>query len=69
MSQLRQFHEKAADALHELSTMLRPGAKLTLVCRRPDVPDGSQDILLTDDDVEAMTEAAKRLAARERTVL
>jgi hypothetical protein len=69
MTQLERFHEAAGSMLHELSTILRPGAKLTLVCRRPDVPDGSQDILLTDDDVELVIEAARRLAARERTVL
>lgn len=42
---------RVADALHELSSLFKPGAKLTFLARHPDAPDGSRDMVITEDDL------------------
>lgn len=60
--QVQRFHEEAGARLHELSCMLLPGAKLTLLVRRPDARDGSQDMVITDDE---LSEAIRALEIRK----
>jgi len=55
--QVLRFHEEASSRLHELSTMVLTGAKLTLLVRRPEAPDGSQDMVVTDDDLGEVLKA------------
>lgn len=35
--------------LAAIAAMFKPGAKLTLLVRRPEKPDGSHDVILSDD--------------------
>lgn len=51
--QVSHFHGRACVALESLAKLLKPGAKLTLLVRRPEAPDGSQDMVVTDDDLRA----------------
>lgn len=37
--------------LAEMAALFKPGVKLTFLARRPEAPDGSQDMVLTDDDL------------------
>lgn len=53
------FHHKANQALERLAGLALPGAKLTLLVRRPEALDGSQDIVITDDDLEAVIAALR----------
>jgi hypothetical protein len=55
------FHGEACRALEKLSKIPNPGAKLTLLVRRPEAPDGSQDMVVTDDD---LNEAIRALEIR-----
>lgn len=64
--QVRQFHEAAANALGKLSKLVLPCAKLTLLVRRPEAPDGSQDMLVTDDDIESVIAALRIRQSEER---
>jgi len=66
---VQMFHKRAADALHRLSKELLPGAKLTLLVRRPEAPDGSQDILITDDETsEAIRALEIRRTEEQKTI-
>ncbi len=60
---LQAFHSEA-DALMQRIAKLVPGSKLTLVIRKPGVDDGSQDILLTDDQIPDVMRALELLAKR-----
>jgi hypothetical protein len=51
------FHGEACRALERLAKIPKPGAKLTLLVRRPEAPDGSQDMVITDDDIDAVIRA------------
>lgn len=64
--QVARFHEEAGERLHELSTMVLPGAKLTLLVRRPEAPDGSQDMVVTDDDISEVLKALEIRRTAER---
>ena len=35
--------------LGEIASLFKPGTKLTFLARRPNAPDGSQDMVMTDD--------------------
>ena len=48
--------------LQYIAGFFKPGAKLTLLVRRPEAPDGSQDMVVTDDD---LAEAIKALEIRK----
>lgn len=57
---VRFFHSKASQALERLAGLALPGAKLTLLVRRPEAPSGSQDMVITDDDdIEAVITALR----------
>jgi hypothetical protein len=45
--------------LDEIRKLFRPGVKLTFLARRPEpeLADGRQDMLLTEDDLDAITTA------------
>lgn len=53
------FHGQACRALERLSKIANPGARFTLLVRRPEAPDGSQDMVITDDDLSDVIAALK----------
>jgi hypothetical protein len=46
-----------ASHLADLADLFKPGAKLTLLVRRPEHPDGSQDMVVTDDGLHEVIAA------------
>lgn len=45
--------------LAEIGEMFNPGTKLTLVARNPELPDGSQDFVITADNLPDVMTALK----------
>jgi hypothetical protein len=41
-----------SEHLGEIAALFKPGTKLTLLARQPHMPDGSQDMVLTDDTLD-----------------
>lgn len=52
--------EAICEHLSEIKTFFKPGAKVTLLVRRPEKPDGSQDFVLTDDLLDEAVAALLR---------
>ena len=61
---LDQLHADAGELLHQIADLFKPGAKLTLVVRVPEFPDGTRDVLLTDDTAPEIIKAIEALAKR-----
>jgi len=55
--------ETIADHMHALRFAIEPGMKITLLVRSPDYPDGSRDLLMTDDLID---EAVGAMLRRKR---
>lgn len=49
-----------AGHLSEIKGLFVPGTKVTLIVRRPEKPDGSQDFVLTDDLIDEAIAALLR---------
>ncbi len=62
---VRFFHAKACQALERLAGLALPGAKLTLLVRRPECHDGSRDMVITDDSLESVIAALEIRRAEE----
>jgi hypothetical protein len=58
------MHREASGHLEKIASLFNPGMRLTLVVRNPERPDGSQDVLLTDDTVPEVIAALELLAER-----
>lgn len=55
--------QEIADRLADIADMFKPGAKLTLLVRHPDYPNGDRDVVITDDSLAAVIDALRiRLA-------
>lgn len=59
---VQEVGEIVGGYLNEMARLFRPGAKLTLLVRRPEKPDGSQDFVLSND---TLAEAAAALTLRQ----
>lgn len=44
--------EIAAAHMDAILELFKPGAKITVLVRRPEKPDGSQDFILTNDTID-----------------
>jgi len=51
--------QEVSQALGNLAPLFKPGVRLTFVARRPECPDGSQDMVITDDDLFDVMKALK----------
>jgi hypothetical protein len=62
---LQHVRAEIADHLAEIATLFRStaGVKLTLLARTPSHPDGSRDLVVSDDDLTAASDALLRLNA------
>lgn len=60
---LRQLHIDLNESMHDISTLFKPGVKLTLVARTPDLPDA--DVVVSDDSLDAAIAAIRRSQERE----
>ena len=48
---LADVAERISEHLTEISELFVPGTKLTLLARQPSHPDGSRDLVQTNDDL------------------
>lgn len=48
---LQSVVEIVADHMDAILKCFKPGAKITVLVRHPDTPDGRKDFLLSDDDL------------------
>jgi hypothetical protein len=55
---LSRVHEEASAALARLARLFLPSARLTLVVRTPELPDGT--VIVTNDDAEEVVAAIRR---------
>lgn len=62
---LAVLHEVLASHLAEISKLFVSGMKLTILVRNPERPDGSQDVMLTDDKLPEAIRALEIFRARE----
>lgn len=44
--------EAIADHMDTILTYFKPGAKITVLVRRPEAPDGSRDFIQTNDTID-----------------
>jgi hypothetical protein len=49
--------------MEDIESLFLPGSKITVLVRRPEKPDGSQDFILTNDTIE---DAIGALQLRQR---
>lgn len=57
----REVGDAIAQHLAEISMYFKPVMKLSLLAREPDYPDGSRNILVSDDEIDDMIAALERL--------
>ena len=43
------LHRRAGELLHEIEELFKPGMKLTLIARNPAHPDGTQNVVLSNE--------------------
>lgn len=61
---LEETQEEVSDHLDKIKRYFKPGAKITVLVRAPDDPDGRKDFMMGDDDPqEVMNMIARRMAA------
>lgn len=61
---IENMRRSASHHLEQIAKLFNPGMKLTLVVRNPDEPDGSQNVLLTDDTIPEVVLALEQLAKK-----
>ena len=60
---LVNLHPSISTYLNKIVALFKPGAKITLIVRNPDVPDG--DVILGNDNLDDAIAAINNLKARE----
>lgn len=62
MSALRQVYDAVGGHMDDILSHFKPGAKITVIVRRPGLPE--QDFMITDDDpLEAIALINRRITA------
>lgn len=59
-SNLRYVGEEVSARMDEILSFFKPGAKITVLVRRPDHADGSQDFMMTNDLIDDAVAALLR---------
>lgn len=62
---VREVGYQIGGYMERIAKLFKPGVKLTMVARRPETPDGSQDMVLTDDDLDRVIAALEIRKAEE----
>lgn len=61
----REAHAEIASRCVEIADLFKPGAKVTVVVRNPEIrSDHSADMFISDDDPDAVIEAIEHLRSR-----
>lgn len=63
-SNLERIRREAEAHLAAIQDLFRPGWRATVIVRNPDKPDGTQDFLLTDDNLDEVSAALELLKRR-----
>lgn len=64
MTDLEIVQGEVSERLDQIKAYFKPGAKITVLVRAPDDPDGAKDFMMGDDEPqEAMNLIARRMAA------
>ena len=64
---LSQVHAEIADHCGQIYELFKPGAKVTILVRNHELNDA--DVLVTDDDIDAVVAALLRLKSHEEKKL
>lgn len=68
MSDLSKVQEVIAEHLDDIKTLFKPGAKITLLVRAANNPEGRKDFMMGDDEPqEAMNMIARCMAGASVT--
>jgi len=51
-NRVQNVAEQVADHMDEILRFFKPGAKITVIVRRPEHPDGRQDFVLSNDTLD-----------------
>lgn len=51
-AKVQNVSEIVANHMDEILACFKPGAKIMVLVRRPEKPDGSQDFILTNDTID-----------------
>ena len=65
-SKVRNVARVCEEHLHDIAELFKPGAKITLLVRRPGEPD--QDFMLTIDDLDEVSAMLERSKTREEEI-
>lgn len=68
-STVAQVHFQIADHCREISYLFKPGARITVIVRNPSNPTGEADMLVSDDDLDLVADALKRLTHKQKSKL
>ena len=60
-----EFHDEVRAHLAYFAELLPPEYKLTLVARHTEMPPGAGDIMITDDQPDAVIRAIEHLKTRD----
>lgn len=60
IASVQEVGEIVAGHMHAILALFKPGAKITVLVRRPEAPDGSRDFLQTNDALDEIIEAVRR---------
>lgn len=60
---LDNLHERIADRAASIAAMFSDSVKVTIIVRNQEHPDGSRDVLLTNDRLDDAIAAARRVEA------
>jgi len=51
-AQVQSVGEEIAAHMNEIAALFKPGKKITVLVRTPKHPDGSRDVLITNDTID-----------------
>jgi hypothetical protein len=67
MTTRKHLHAELAEHCTLIADLFKPGAKVTLLVRNPQLADG--DVLVSDDDMNLVIEAIRKLEGKKETAL
>jgi hypothetical protein len=56
-ARIQAVGDHVMDCMDSILAHFKPGAKITVVVRQPDFPDGSRDMVVTTDEIEPVIKA------------
>ena len=66
---VKEAHAEIANHCGDIAVLFKPGAKVTVLIRNPDIAEGGADMLVTDDQPDLIIAAIQRLKERKEQKL